>query len=213
MSSRKSEGVERPCSPQLSRPQGGERARKRRPKVRETSKRSVARRLRQNATTAEQRLWGRLRSRSLYRATFVRQEPIGPYTVDVVCRQHGLVEVDGGQHSENKLDVVRDRWLRERGCCVLRFWNNDVIGNIEGVLEAIASALPHDGRAPPIGGGGRGERRAPQARSRQTQIRGTHPSSRPSLPPKSGLPDFGTLIEIDNSRFRSGGEGGRCGQR
>ena len=203
MSSRKSEGVERPSSPQLSRPQGGERARKRRPKVREASKTSVARRLRQNATTAEQRLWGRLRSRSLYRATFVRQEPIGPYTVDVVCRQHGLVEVDGGQHSENNLDVY---W-------VLRFWNNDVIGNIEGVLEAIASALPHDARAPPIGGGGRGERRAPQARSRQTQIRGTHPSSRPSLPPKSGSPNFGTLIEIDNSRFRLGGEGGRYGQR
>ena len=208
MSSRKSEGVERPSSPQLSRPQGGERARKRRPKVRETSKTSVARRLRQNATTAEQRLWGRLRSRALYRATFVRQEPIGPYTVDVVCRQHGLVEGDGGQHSENKLDVVRDRWLR-----VLRFWNNDVIGNIEDVLEAIASALPHDGRAPPIGEGGRGEGRARQAQSRQTQVLGTHPSSRPSLPPKSGSPNFGTLIEIDNSRFRLGGEGGSCGRR
>jgi very-short-patch-repair endonuclease len=209
-SSRKSEGVERPFSPQLSRPQGGERARKRRPKVLETSKTSVARRLRQNATTAVQRLWGRLRSRSLYRAKFVRQEPIGPYTVDVVCRQHGLVEVDGGQHSENKLDVVRDRWLREHGYCVLRFWNNDVIGNIEGVLEAIASALPG---ALSLVGEGRGEGRAPQAQSRQTQIRGTHPSARPSLPPKSGLPDFGTLIEIDNRRFRLRGEGGRCGQR
>jgi very-short-patch-repair endonuclease len=108
-----------------------------------------ARRLRRNATIAEQRLWYRLRSRSLYGMKFVRQEPIGPYIADFVCRKHRLIiEVDGGQHCENVRDVVRDRWLREHGYCVLRFWNNDVIRNIDGVLETIASAFPNDGPAP-----------------------------------------------------------------
>jgi very-short-patch-repair endonuclease len=167
-----------------------------------TGKTNVARRLRRNATIAEQRLCYRLRSRSLYGMKFVRQEPIGPYIVDFVCRKHRLViEVDGGQHSENKLDVVRDRWLREHGYRVLRFWNNDVIQNIDGVLETIASALPHDEPAPspPLGGEGWGEGGAPQAQTSpdqaqtcQAQARGTPPSSRPS-PPK-------------------GGEGERCGE-
>jgi very-short-patch-repair endonuclease len=176
----------------------------------------IARRLRRNATIAEQRLWHRLRSRSLYGMKFVRQEPIGPYIVDFVCRKHRLIiEVDWGQHSENVRDVIRDRWLLEHNYRVLRFWNNDVIQNIDGVLETIASALPHDGPAPspPFGGEGCGEGGAPHAQTRQAQTRGTPPSSRPSPPPKSGLPDFGTLrvIEIGNSRFRLGGEGERCG--
>jgi very-short-patch-repair endonuclease len=75
----------------------------------------IARRLRRNATIAEQRLWYRLRSRSLYGMKFVRQEPIGPYIVDFVCRKQRLIiEVDGDQHSENVRDVIRDRWLLER---------------------------------------------------------------------------------------------------
>ena len=198
-----------------------------------------ARRLRRNATIAEQRLWYRLRSRSLYGMKFVRQEPIGPYIVDFVCRKHRLViEVDGGQHCENVRDVIRDRWLLGHNYRVLRFWNNDVIRNIDGVLETIASALPNDGPAPSPppksglpdfgtlmgieignsrfrwGGEGWGEGGAPLAQTRQAQTRGTPPSSRPSPPPKSGLPDFGTLrvIEIGSSRFRLGGEGERCGQ-
>jgi very-short-patch-repair endonuclease len=187
-----------------------------------------ARRLRRNATIAEHRLWYRLRSRSLYGMKFVRQEPIGPYIVDFVCRERRLIiEVDGGQHSENVCDVIRDRWLVDHDYRVLRFWNNDVIRNIDGVLGTIASALPHDGPAPfprlPLGrlrpsstgyGEGRGEGASPQAQTRQAQTRGTPPSSRPSPPPKSGLPDFGTLrvIEIGSSRFRLGGEGERCGK-
>src|SRR6516225_3206849 len=83
----------------------------------------------------------------------------------------------------NTRDVIRDRWLLEHNYRVRRFWNNEVIRNIDGVLQTIASALPHDGPAP-------------------------------SPPPRSGLPDFGTLrvIEIGNSRFRLGGEGAGCGQ-
>jgi very-short-patch-repair endonuclease len=102
----------------------------------------TSRRLRRNATIAEQRLWYQVRSRSLYGAKFVRQEPVGPYIVDFACREHRvIVEVDGGQHAENERDAVRDRWLHDHGYRVLRFWNNDVIENIDGVLETIASTL------------------------------------------------------------------------
>jgi very-short-patch-repair endonuclease len=101
-----------------------------------------ARRLRGNATDAERALWRRLRSRSLGGHKFVRQEPVGPYTVDFICREARLViEVDGGQHADNQHDVVRDKWLASHNYRVLRFWNNDVLGNVAGVLETIATAL------------------------------------------------------------------------
>ncbi|MGB9115055.1 endonuclease domain-containing protein [Bradyrhizobium sp.] len=110
-----------------------------------------ARRLRRVSTEAEKALWHRLRSRSLDGYKFVRQEPIGPYTVDLICREHRLViEVDGGQHAHNPRDAVRDKWLTDRNYQVLRFWNNDVLGNMTGVLETIATALaespPHPDR-------------------------------------------------------------------
>jgi len=145
---------ERPPHPDPLPPRG-ERGRKRPYK----GKTSVARRLRRNATFAEQRLWYRLRSRSLYGMKFVWQGPIGPYIVDFVCREHRvIIEVDGGQHSENARDVIRDRWLQDHNYRVLRFWNNNLIGNNDGVLETIASALPNDGRAPSPPLGGEGER-------------------------------------------------------
>jgi very-short-patch-repair endonuclease len=105
-------------------------------------KTSRARRLRRNATDVELRLWQRLRSRSILGCKFVRQEPIGPYIVDFVCRERRLIiELDGGQHADSQRDAVRDRWLTERRYRVLRFWNNDVMGNLEGVLETIAMVL------------------------------------------------------------------------
>ena len=102
-------------------------------------------------TKAEAALWYRLRSRRLNGFKFVRQEPIGPYTVDLICREHRLIiEVDGGQHADNARDAVRDEWLAEHNYRVLRFWNNEVLGNISGVLEAIATTLaegpPHPDR-------------------------------------------------------------------
>jgi very-short-patch-repair endonuclease len=101
-----------------------------------------ARRLRRASTDAEITLWHRLRSRSLNGYKFVRQEPIGPHTVDLICRECRLViEVDGGQHAENLRDAVRDKWLIDHNYRVLRFWNNDVLGNMAGVLETIATAL------------------------------------------------------------------------
>src|ERR1700745_227145 len=99
-----------------------------------------ARRLRHDSTDAEKRL--RLRSRQVSGAKFVRQDPIGPYVVDFACREQRLiVEVDGGQHAESKRDAVRDQWLADRGYRLLRFWNDDVLSNTEGALEAIAAAL------------------------------------------------------------------------
>jgi very-short-patch-repair endonuclease len=110
-----------------------------------------ARCLRKAATDAEAALWYRLRSRRLNGFKFVRQEPIGPYTVDLICRELRLIiEVDGGQHADNRRDAVRDKWLVDRNYRVLRFWNNDVLGNMAGVLETIAAALvetpPHPDR-------------------------------------------------------------------
>ena len=110
-----------------------------------------ARRLRRDATKTETALRYRLRSRSLNGYKFVRQDPVGPYTVDLICRERRLViEVDGGQHADNPRDLVRDKWLVEHNYRVLRFWNNDVLGNMPGVLETIATALaeapPHPDR-------------------------------------------------------------------
>jgi len=117
-----------------------------------------ARRLRVDATDAERRLWYRLRSRQVGGAKFIRQERIGPYVVDFVCREQRLIiEVDGGQHATDPRDAVRDAWLADRGYRVLRFWNNDVLSNTEGVLEAIAAALLE--RA---GGGTRGGAPSPR---------------------------------------------------
>jgi very-short-patch-repair endonuclease len=107
-----------------------------------------ARRLRSNATSAELRLWNRLRARAIDGYKFIRQQPIGPYVVDFGCRERRLViEVDGGQHADNARDRERDEWLRAHNYRVLRFWNNDVMNNMDGVLEVIAGAL--HGAAPP----------------------------------------------------------------
>ena len=102
----------------------------------------IARRLRVNQTDAETVLWNRIRNRQVDGHKFVRQEPIGGYVCDFVCRERFLIiEVDGGQHSESAADVVRDRRLAEGGYRVLRFWNNDVLGNLEGVLTTIQTEL------------------------------------------------------------------------
>src|SRR5215471_702930 len=112
-----------------------------------------SRRLRRDATDAERRLWYRLRARQIAGAKFVRQDPIGPYVVDFACREQRLiVEVDGGQHATDPRDAVRDQWLSDRGYRVLRFWNNDVLANTEGVLETIAAALLETAGAQTRGG-------------------------------------------------------------
>ena len=101
----------------------------------------IARQLRVNQTDAETVLWNRIRNRQIGHK-FVRQVPILGYICDFVCRERGLiVEVDGGQHNESSADVIRDRRLLAEGYRVLRFWNNDVLGNTEGVLMTIQAVL------------------------------------------------------------------------
>jgi very-short-patch-repair endonuclease len=104
-----------------------------------------ARKLRQQATDAEARLWYHLRGRRLQGFRFRRQHPIGPYFADFVCLEVGLiVELDGGQHNTCKgldHDAIRSEVLAARGFEILRFWNNDVLQNTPGVLEAISRRL------------------------------------------------------------------------
>jgi very-short-patch-repair endonuclease len=100
------------------------------------------RRLRRDSTDAERRIWLSLRDRRLAGFKFIRQLTIGPYIADFVCRDRKLiVELDGGQHSENKRDQLRDAFLAREGYKVLRFWNNDVMANRDGVLESILAEL------------------------------------------------------------------------
>lgn len=102
----------------------------------------TARKLRREPTEAEKALWRRLRSRQLEQAKFVRQFPVGPYVADFACRSAGLaIELDGGQHAESATDAGRTQVIEAHGYRVIRFWNNDVLANMAGVLEAIRHEL------------------------------------------------------------------------
>lgn len=95
--------------------------------------------LRKHSTRAEVLLWSRLRSKQLGGIKFRRQQPIGSYIVDFVSfEKRIIIELDGGQHaSQKQKDGLRDGQLKQYGYTVLRFWNNDVLENIDGVLETI----------------------------------------------------------------------------
>ncbi|WP_264775825.1 endonuclease domain-containing protein [Deinococcus aetherius] len=108
---------------------------------RESVSTGVARTLRRNLTPEERMLWARLRSAGLG-VSFRRQEPIGRYVVDFVCYPARLViELDGSQHLNSEADRVRDEALNADGFQVLRFWNNEVRANLEGVLERIRATF------------------------------------------------------------------------
>jgi len=102
-----------------------------------------ARRLRTEMTDAELRLWMRLRCEQIDGYRFRRQVPMGPYVVDLVCLKARLVlEVDGSQHAKQAgLDKQRTVWLASRGFKVLRFWDNDVLQQTDGVVEVVRAAL------------------------------------------------------------------------
>jgi very-short-patch-repair endonuclease len=108
-------------------------------------RRDTARWLRLNQTDAEARLWRRLRNWPMQGTHFRRQVPIGPYIVDFACMAaHLVIEMDGSRHGvgENVVrDKARTRWLEAAGYRVIRFWNNDLINNMDGVLESIYSAV------------------------------------------------------------------------
>lgn len=103
-----------------------------------------ARVLRTNSTDAEQKLWRHLRNRQL-QVKFRRQHPIGKLIADFACEEARLVvEVDGGQHGMDTnilRDAMRTQILEQLGWRVIRFWNDEVTRNIDGVLQAIAQAL------------------------------------------------------------------------
>jgi len=101
-----------------------------------------ARKLRTHSTDAERLFWSKVRAHRLLGYKFKRQQPVGSYIVDFICSEWSLiVELDGGQHAMSETDVLRDSWLRTQGFQVLRFWNNDVMTNIEGVLEVVIKQL------------------------------------------------------------------------
>jgi very-short-patch-repair endonuclease len=101
----------------------------------------LARTLRRNSTDAEDRLWSHLRSRQPENAKFVCQFQIGPYVADFACRAaHLAIELDGGQH-DAAVDAPRSQIIEAFGYRIIRFWNNDVLANTDGVLEAIRLEL------------------------------------------------------------------------
>jgi very-short-patch-repair endonuclease len=106
---------------------------------------SLARELRQHHTDAESTLWMKLRNREMGGVKFRRQQPIGPYVVDFVSlRRRLIIEIDGGHHNEERTkerDEERTMRLEERGYRIMRFWNNEVLTNLEGVLEKIRETL------------------------------------------------------------------------
>ena len=101
----------------------------------------LAKELRKNQTEAEKLVWGKLRNGQMEDVKFRRQQPIGNYVVDFVSFEVDLViELDGGQHLGSERDERRDKWLKDEGFTVIRFWNNQVF-NTRDVLREIRSEV------------------------------------------------------------------------
>ena len=115
-----------------------------------TSPKTV-RHLRRNQTHAERTLWFRLRDRRLAGWKFRRQFPIDRFVVDFFCADtHLIIELDGGQHAVRSVaDAQRTKTLEAMGYLVSRYWNNDVMQNIDGVLEDVYTALERHRPEPP----------------------------------------------------------------
>ncbi len=100
-----------------------------------------ARELRKNLTQQERKLWNIIKNKQFYGYKFLRQYPIEPYIVDFVCREKKIIiEIDGGQHNEPwevEYDKKRSLFLASRGFKVVRFWNNEIDNNIEGVYKTL----------------------------------------------------------------------------
>ena len=169
-------------------------------------KKRRAKTFRRVMTSAERKLWYALRAHRLDDLGFRRQVPLGRYILDFVCHDRGLVvEVDGGQHfsSSRARDAVRDRWLNTQGYRVIRIPNNEVLGNLPGVLEfllsvAANSPLPPCGGARPRFARSEGGEASPQ-KKRRTPL--------PTLPHKGeGGREEAPLIQ--ESEGRVGKEGG-----
>jgi very-short-patch-repair endonuclease len=105
----------------------------------------LAKELRKNQTKEEKKLWQYLKNKQINGIKFRRQEPINRFIVDFISYEKRIIiELDGGQHNQNDMkvkDTIRDKSLNKLGFKVLRYWNNDVLSNIEGVIEDIKSKL------------------------------------------------------------------------
>lgn len=145
--------------------------------------------LRNNAPDAERRSWFHLRARQLGGSKFSRQMPVGLYVCDFLCRERGpVVELDGGQHAVQTLrDEARTAFLERQGLTVLRFWNNDVLQNTDGVLQVIIrklEELPPRFERPPLPlAGGEEPRSGEEVGSSHAP---THIAPTPLPPPASG---------------------------
>jgi len=135
-----------------------------------------ARRLRRDMTGAECKLWWHLRRLPVDHSHFRRQATIGPYFADFACHERRLIiEVDGSQHNEPEnvaRDAERSAHLRSQGYRILRFWNNDVLRNIDSVMDAVLAAMhQHETSPPPL---------PPPHRAKRRGGRGTEGPSRAS---------------------------------
>ena len=121
--------------------------------------RKFAKHLRQHMTESENTLWRHLRAHRLNVEKFRRQQPIGAYVVDFVhFGARLIIEADGGQHNGAPHDEKRDAWLRAQGFKIMRFWNNEITTNLDGVLTVVMAALAESPSPPsPLPLGERGE--------------------------------------------------------
>ena len=143
-----------PSPPSGERVQGeGERIGKR-----NTVRIRQARSLRQRQTATERALWARVRNRQVPGAKFRRQYPVGFYIADFCCTEHRLIiELDGGHHAaRSEEDRRRTAYLEAQGYRVLRFWDNEVLRQVDAVLEQITKALS-DPHPSPLPGQGEGD--------------------------------------------------------
>jgi len=103
----------------------------------------AAKSLRKRSTDVEQLLWRNIRAGQIDGVKFRRQQPIGPYIVDFVSLGNGIIiELDGGQHkTSQEEDEERDAWFRKQGFTVLRFWNSEVIQDMNAILEVVKNSL------------------------------------------------------------------------
>ena len=157
----------------------------------------IAKRLRKNMTDAEKLLWSKIRNRQLG-VKFRRQQPVGRYIVDFICfEEQIIIEVDGGQHSQNKEDEIRDKWFMAKGFKVLRFWNNDVLRNVRGVVEDIREELLSPSLNPSRQGRetssplkeedrGEGEKKKGKTKNEEGRMENEEKTSSPSLPLEGG---------------------------
>ncbi|MDX8456279.1 endonuclease domain-containing protein [Mesorhizobium sp. VK9D] len=113
------------------------------------AKRNFARSMRREPTEAEDRLWHELRSRRLDNIKVRRQVPIGRFVADFLCAEARLIiEIDGSQHAESRRDQERDAELKSRGFRVLRFWNDDVLKELDAVCDTIIAYVRDEGLQP-----------------------------------------------------------------